>query len=545
MQVNRQFWRSTGWALAWLAVLAAGIHLRAWQLRDQLLADDEWHAVGKLVNSDFFGIFTSFGFADHSIALTAYYKLLSMTLGLSEWSMRAPLMVAGLVTLVLVPWLLRDVLRAPERLTLAGLLALSPILVYFSRTARPYALSALLAFVALIAFYRWWECRRYRWGGVYVATTALAAWLHPVTLALTLTPYLFFGSLSLWEVVRKREFGGLKRLCLLGLVTLVLLCLLLAAPVYYDHAVMSSRSGVHSVSVAGLWASLSLFVGTANIYVIAAWLLLGAAGFLQLRRRCPLLGWYVVMAVLLSGLVTAAASPLLIKHALVLARYMLPTLFVLLVLVALGVNRLLKPVHGGLRYPAIVLALAGLYLSGPLPEQYAQPLNQFTGHMGYQADYDKGRNVYARHFKLGEGDTPDFYAQLSTLPPGSITLAVAPWYLEWHWNAWHLNQQVHQQKIMAGFVSGLCVDSTFGEFPPDAHGMRFTNVIHLTELAGQADPLADYLVFEKGMPFQPAERARPDLDLEQCERKVRALFGPPLMEDGTLLAWKLRDPSPR
>ena len=47
---------AAGWrALFWLAV-AAGVALRCYQLADQVLVDDEWHAVHKLLQSDAAGI---------------------------------------------------------------------------------------------------------------------------------------------------------------------------------------------------------------------------------------------------------------------------------------------------------------------------------------------------------------------------------------------------------------------------------------------------------------------------------------------------------
>jgi hypothetical protein len=531
-------------ALPWLLVLGAGTFLRTWQLHGQLLADDEWHAVHKLVKSDFIGIFTSFGFSDHSIPLTAYFELLSRTTGLSEWSMHLPLLLAGILTLMLVPWLLRGTLRSAERLALGSLLALSPLLIYFSRTARPYALSALLAFIALLAFSRWWAKSGDRQGAVYVTSCAMAAWLHPVTLAFTLTPFAFFGVVALWEVFTrpKRKFRNLLRICLLGLATLAALFLLLAVPVYNDFSLLAAKSGVHSVSLASLWASLSLFIGSANTWVIAVWLLLAAAGFRTLQLRQPLLAWYLAVAALLACVVVASTSALLIKHPLVLVRYLLPVLFIMLVFVALGIAATLRALDGA-RLISVVAAGAAVYayvVTGPLPAPYGQYPNQFMGHMVYQADYSAARNRYARHFTLEHADVPAFYQQLARMPAGSATLAVAPWYMEWHWNAWHLYQQVHRQRVIAGFVSGLCVEDTYGEYPPGQDGMQFDNVVHLSELAEQSAPVADYLVFETNAPFQPAQRARTDLDLDECEQRIRDRFGPPLVDDGTVLAWKLR-----
>jgi hypothetical protein len=162
------------------------------------------------------------------------------------------------------------------------------------------------------------------------------------------------------------------------------------------------------------------------------------------------------------------------------------------------------------------------------------------GHMVYQADYLEARNRYARHFRLEDARVPAFYQQLASQPAGTVKLAVAPWYLEWHWNSWHLYQQRHLQRIVAGFVTGLCTDKSYGEFPPGVPGLEFSNIVHLSELASENTAGIDYLVFEKSTAFRPPPRVRPDLDLAQCEQRIRGRFGEPLIDDGILLVYSLR-----
>ena len=136
--------------VSWVVALSAALYLRLWQLPQQLLADDEWHAVNKLLLAEGYKeIFTSYGLADHCIPLTLLYSWLANQGWLTEWNMRLPLLVAGLGLVVVFPLLLRRWLQGVECWLFAALLAVSPLLIYFSRTARPYALSTLLAAIAL------------------------------------------------------------------------------------------------------------------------------------------------------------------------------------------------------------------------------------------------------------------------------------------------------------------------------------------------------------------------------------------------------------
>src|SRR5258706_456325 len=60
------------WAVAAATLLA--LWLRAWGITIQVVLDDEWHALHKLVEASYSGIFKSFGLSDHSIPLTLFYK---------------------------------------------------------------------------------------------------------------------------------------------------------------------------------------------------------------------------------------------------------------------------------------------------------------------------------------------------------------------------------------------------------------------------------------------------------------------------------------
>ena len=180
----RALWDPRAWPWRMLGVLAllAGIWLRMDQLRTQTLLDDEWHAVRMLIGSDWAGIATHFGYADHSIPLTLYYRALYNLGILSEWQMHLPLLIAGIALLLVAPLLLRDRVPLAVRAVWMALLAVSPVLVYLSRTARPYALACLCALIAVVAFDKAWRRRERRWAVVYVVATILAAWLHLLTI---------------------------------------------------------------------------------------------------------------------------------------------------------------------------------------------------------------------------------------------------------------------------------------------------------------------------------------------------------------------------
>src|SRR5699024_1507300 len=176
-RMTGRFW----FVLLWLAVVVAAAWLRLWQIDLQILLDDEWHALHRLMHASYGEIFLSFGHADYCIPLTLMFKALAETVGLHAWQMRALPMLSGLAAVVLLPWLLRTWLRPGERLCLGALIAISPLLVHFSRYARPYALVVLLGFAAIILLWHWWHHGGRGRAAGFLACAVAAAWLHPLT----------------------------------------------------------------------------------------------------------------------------------------------------------------------------------------------------------------------------------------------------------------------------------------------------------------------------------------------------------------------------
>src|SRR5438874_8591893 len=171
--------------------IGGGIGLRFDQLPSQLLLDDEWHAVYRVVHDTPATIFLDFGHSDSSIPLTLLYYVESRAFGLSEIAMRWPLLVAGMATLAFFPWYVARRIGHAEALLFAALLAISPLLYLFSRMARPYALTLFLVYVAHIAFRRYVEAQAPKASdaAIYAASAALAAWLHPVVVPFVVAPF--------------------------------------------------------------------------------------------------------------------------------------------------------------------------------------------------------------------------------------------------------------------------------------------------------------------------------------------------------------------
>jgi hypothetical protein len=531
------------WAILAAAAIAAGAWLRWYQLPIQVLLDDEWHALHKVIHSDALGIATSFGFADHSIPLTLYYRFLALHGGLTEWVMHLPLLVAGIALLVVAAFSLMRETTPATRAAWVVLLAISPLLVYHSKTARPYALTSVLTFAAILAFRHWWRRdRRGPWATTYVATTFLSGWLHPITLPFTLLPFVHYGVRAL---ASSRGAPGaapprqaLGRLCALGTVTALLLAAALVPPLVNDWTRFAAKAGTDSVTPESVYRTLLMLFGISQPPVLVVLVALAAHGVRRLWRREHDLVAYLATVTLGAAVAIALARPQWIQHPGVYARYLLPALPFLLLFLAEGAVALLAP----LRRPAWQAgAVAGcaalLWWIGPIPGYFYNP-NQFMGHLRFQYDYDPAHNPYVQ--EIPREPIPAFYRELARRPPRTLTLIEAPWRLESNFDPYPWYQQLHRQYVKIGLVTPVCGVRDFGEYPATVRALRMRELVHLSEILAGKSYGADYLIMHLEAWKTPPDAEVEWPDVAACLPRIEAKLGAPVYRDDQIVVFDLK-----
>jgi hypothetical protein len=534
------------WLVFFALALAVGMFLRWYQLGTQILLDDEWHAINKLLHADAHDIATHLGVADYSIPLTLYYRFLYLHGGLSEWGMHLPMLLAGVGLLGVAPWLLRRQAASATLAMWAALLAVSPLLVYLTRTTRPYAITNLLVFIAVIAFRGWWMERehRVRWACVYIASTFLAGWLHLITLPFTLLPFIFFGIVVLRDLagsVRAMAWRSLGRLFFLGVIVALPLAAALLPPMLNDWGALAGKAGSDAVTPESAYRSLLMCFGIGSVWLGAAMALLLAYGVRTWWRRDAGFVVYIVTVVIGSAVTVALSHPAWVQHPGTYARYLQPCVPLLLLFVAEGFVSLITRLASALQITIALAALTALFAAGPIPGYLYNP-NQFMGHPWFQFDYDPAYNAY--RIQLPDGPIPAFYARLATLPPRSLTLIEAPWSLRTDHDPEQLYQRLHRQYVRIGLVTPLCGEGGYGEYPETDTGMRLTQFVQLSALLRGAPSLnmpggADFLVMHlKSWPptLPPATGWH---DVAACLPQIEQHFGAPVYRDAEIEVFAL------
>lgn len=530
--------------ILFLSALAIGIALRLYQFAGQILIDDEWHAVYQLIKQRRpMETFLSFGVNDYCIPLTLLYGLEASWFGLSEFGMRWPMLLCGSATLLLFPLYIWRTLDARCAILFAFLLAISPVLVLYSRIARPYALTVILVYLAHYASDRYCNnsTRRPLTGILYGMSAVLATWMHLVAGPMVVAPLLYQCRSLFFSAPADRNIR-LRLLLQLGLPTVLGMVLLVGPPLMANVSAIAGKSGVDSPTLQTFIGALHWWAGSGSTAVVVLTVLLAALGFPKLWRRLTLVRT-IAFGLLLTLLTLLLMRPAWIHNPITFGRYLLPVIPLLLLSVAVGTVRLADfASHASLAIsrPLTLAILAFPILSmaaqSPLQEIFFYPNSNITNpffYFDFRPKYNPLPKQFDRYAPLSS-----FWSQLRALEPGSIRIAAAPFYYESHsWDAprW---ERISRQHIVPAYLSGLCATPHLIEVPNDAR-FKFRNAVVVSDDADLALKRIDMITFRK--PFMVTKDNGTKIiignDTRQCESALRNRFGLPIYEDEKLVAF--------
>lgn len=521
--------------------LFVGVWLRWDQLLVQIPADDEWHALRVVKHEDWWSIFTHFGVSDYSIPLALYYELLSNTIGIDELGLRLPMLVAGLASLVVLPKLVQPLVGARAAYGFSLLMAVSPILVYFSRYARPYMPATLAAFTALVAAWRWREEGGRGWAVTYAVCAVLAAWMLPVYGPLVLAPWVWLFGESL--IRRSRAPHAPGSVLALGVGIGVVLAALLGPALVNDLGSLTGKmSEGRTINPRTLRQVADLFTGSPDSLPRAAVLVAAVAGGLVMLKRAPALMGFLFFAFGLQVLSLFVANPDKVHAGNTLARYVLPMQPLILLGVAVLLGELDRLLSAG-RLPATVPLLSGLaaftlLVAGPQGDVLRRP-NNFTNHAWHQYAYSaedrEGIRVYwGTHRK----QHAPFYDQLAEHEPGSLSVLEAPWHYPWHRIKMREMQAIHRQHVTVGFV-GMELNPQ-NELPLGDQ-FRFSSFVDVGDHEAVVARGFDYVIFHNDLTRELKKSGPlPKIPLGDHLERYTERFGAPVYEDKRLTVFAVK-----
>jgi len=350
----------------WALALVAAAILRLLHLERQMLAADELHMVERAAAAPVREILTTFPTNDPCpplAALTRWATDRGWVLGESE--LRFLPLAAGLLLVALVPLALRRRLGTPAALGLAWLLALSPSLVIYSRIVRPYSLVACLGIASLLLLDRSWRAPSWGWAALFALVAALATWLHPIVLPFTVAPLVaaFAGRLL------RARWAPRWREILVPAAALAILLVAAYLPAFMNLArSVAHRTGQGRAFHVSMLPTTELLLGSRKPAAVAIATVLALVGLARLARARSGLARISATAVLGQIVVCLAVAPAGVANPVVLARYLLITVPVILLWVAVAITGARSGDSSAMRRSSlVVLAAAMLFVAGPLP----------------------------------------------------------------------------------------------------------------------------------------------------------------------------------
>jgi len=575
MKIPTRWSRDSSFMLALAMAFLAGLFLRVYLLMDQVFIDDEWHGLYYVIGKSPWWLLTHFSIPGATcIPLNFYNWLLGATVGWSELMLRLPSLLCGLLCIVVCPMLARKLIGDHRTVLLAFLLAISPVLIFYSRISRPYGAVALLGFAVVLLAARWMQSGGLRPALLFIVAGVLAIYFHLFAVVTVAAPVLSAIVFHLRKHFRKIPQAGTKTPSLRQWILAAIIIIVISAVLVLPALVHSFQSTFFTIALKGTfsWQSLpqvALLISGTGQPVLA--MLFWAALVFGAVEQCRLNPWFGGMLVSLYPLHVLAlllSRPDSAQSALLLVRYCIPLVPVSLLFVACGILSALKmlaarvTLRPALQSLAALAFVAALAAAGPLPQTYAAP-NNFTSHGAYQQRY--GQINWQKSFysdftpadftlntRIGVDEISPFYGLLAK-ESGARPVVEYPMMIGDHFNPLYYYQHFHRRPVMVGYTtdmtlaSGLAPGNIYGNtyvdqvlsLVHDPSQIRFRNMISMDDLPAMRGRGVEYVVLHKRFEAQLPEVAAPPPDMGRLLEQYRQALGKPFYEDAHITVFKL------
>ena len=467
---------------------AVGAILRLRMLPGQILLDDEWQSVDRVIGATCFDLLTEFNPHDNTSLLLNFYDLaLYHYLNWSEFTLRLPVILAGLLSLLLLPVLVGKVFNARVAILFAFLLAIAPFPIFYSRYARAYGFVILFGFAALLWFHLWLATGKPRNAVAFGVSGLLAIYAHLFSMLVVFIPFAIgFGVLFFSRFKKSVSSHGQVVVPLRTLATaaamIILFMLPLLCPVLSVSARLPWQRG--NMTLHGVITAAMILSGTENPPLNILFYFCCASGLMLLVKQNPLLGWSFLSTFLAYAVLLLISRPFGVDAGAILLRYMIVVVPMALVLVALALDYLLHHARNLKAMPRWLPMLgagvffAFLYAKGPLPAIYVFN-NNFTNHSAFQGSYKRknweaseSNSIYSG-YSIKENQIPHFYRWLGA-QPDIDTIIEYPFDICDYNDLFYYYQHFHKKRVIAGYSTNPALLGYAPEEPLAKSNLNFT-----------------------------------------------------------------------
>lgn len=563
------------WALILLSFIVGTI-LRCYLISSQIIIDDEWHGINFVIGKSLFHVFTNHGLGANSIPMNIYRWCLLNSTGWSELSLRAPIILSGVLSLIVFPVFVAKMFNRRTTVIFSFLLAMSPVLVFYSRMSRPYGIVVALSFVSFFSLLFWINNGKHRFAFMYIATAVLAIYFHLYALLSVLTP---LGIVFIFKIFQRQTNHYQKSVLikpnatkLFGAGITILASLgVLILPAHIQNLWWMHRLGYDRMTFETITNYVSLISGTSNYILIVLFLLMFVTGLLTAFREKTIFAISIIVIIAIYFIMMSISHQEGSHAAIQAVRYSISIIPFVLILVAFGLDRILgyfNPLIEISRIGLILLflipsaILINLFTFGPLLITYQSP-NNFTNHSAFQDSYKPHIWAYSRSRDLTPGylmkkeDISKFYFSLSK-QSGVHTIIEYPMLMGDPVNLYYYCQHFHKKNILVGYSPNLIIpkrtqDYILGQYPvdyvmsrlPDLKKVKFKNMVDMDNIDAIKNSKAAYIILHKHLisemfPYLKIKKVQANnAAVIYYGQTYRKYFGNPIFEDKNIIVFRV------
>lgn len=443
--------RHSFWAAILIPILL-GVYFRLWNITHQIMGGDEIHAVISVLNKPLNKLLFEYQTNNICKPLVGFYHLyLEWAGSLSEMVIRGPVLLLGLVSLFVLPWIIRKYIGVKPAICFAWLLAISPMMVSYTKISRSYMPIMLFGFLSLIFFYLWWvkySKHHLLYGILYLAFASLTVFFH-----LLMAPFVFSPILAgFFDALLNRK-GDWRRSFLELLVCFVCLMFLVSTFILpgLDSLIrLTEKCAQSHIRVETILATAQLQGGVKSNLLNAVFWFVSLMGFIGMFRRFKLLSMILTLPMLLQFATILFLSPKASHLSYVFNRYVVIGLPCVLLFCAYFMSAPFDHPHKQntkLVMTFNVLFILALLFMGPLlAPQYQN--SSFATHDDY-VDFTQKRCL------MKIEDTPPFYLNLND----NEGVLEYPWLWSWmNCQLLYAYQDIHGQRVHVAPFSNSIID---------------------------------------------------------------------------------------
>jgi uncharacterized membrane protein len=564
-----------------LLIAILGSFLRLFQIDKQVIGDDEWHGIFWATKASFSDILTHFHGSDNCIPLTAYYKLLLETIGLSEFGLHSLQILSGILSLIIFPFIIKSIFQKRISITFSFLLAISPFLIYYSRYARPYSIVVFLSFISIFSFYFWIKKNKKCYIIIYLLTATIAPYFHLFSLIPVITPLLYTATFHALEKrffkqSDKTVYPKLIHIFYVGILLLIGLMVVFLPTINSLGAIWQKVSGyereINSNTIIG---AVNLFNGVESPLISIVFTSLFIYGLYLSYVKNKFLFGYLFSILSLQFLSLLILRPDSVQESIVFGRYSICCLPLWVLFISVGlddtslrlgnlISKKGNKIHSISNIFLIGCFLA-IFLKGPIVTIYKNT-NNFTNHNDFQNNY-----LYSwtkTDLNSLENPIPKFYFYLKETKDS--TIIETPFITSWIGNNYHIYQRLHAKNVIIGHTgTSYLLYSYYWQSVPIMHpNIRLNNFVNIEDFEEIAKSNSSYIVVHKDLlnEFFYMRKNFPDNDFKQiaesieknrevydisyglpakteAEQSIKFLkqtFGDPFYEDTLIVVFKIK-----